>query len=237
MEEVREWLRQSEYDLDTAQAMLDSRRYIYAVFMCHLAVEKALKAIVLKRTGKHPPRTHNLVYLLELAGTSLNNEQVDFVGQLGAAGVATRLSGGIEQGNQGLSAKRSPGAYGESEGHCGMPERASQVTAAVSEFLAALRRQGINIDAAYVFGSHARGDARPDSDIDLILVSSAFTDMPAWKRWEVLGKALVEVMKPIDPLAYSLEEFNAKKNAEASFLGYLMQQPEVVQFQAPAQSP
>ena len=62
MNEVLEWLSQSEYDLDTAQAMLDSGRYIYAVFMCHLAVEKALKALVVKRTENAPPRTHNLKF-------------------------------------------------------------------------------------------------------------------------------------------------------------------------------
>lgn len=67
MDEVLEWLSQSQYDLDTAQAMLDSRRYMYAVFMCHLAVEKALKALVVKRTGDTPPRTHNLVQLITLA--------------------------------------------------------------------------------------------------------------------------------------------------------------------------
>ena len=90
MEEVLEWLRQSEYDLDTAQDMLSSGRYIYAVFMCHLAVEKALKALVVKRTGNAPPKVHNLVYLMELASPDLKAEQVRFLSRLGFAGVATR---------------------------------------------------------------------------------------------------------------------------------------------------
>jgi HEPN domain-containing protein len=78
MDEARERLSQSEYDLETAQAMLDSRRYIYAVFMCHMTVEKALKALVVKRTGDAPPRTHNLVQLVGLASL------------LSSAGVSTR---------------------------------------------------------------------------------------------------------------------------------------------------
>ena len=35
-----EWLKQSEYDMGIAKAMLKTGRYIYAVFMCHLAIEK-----------------------------------------------------------------------------------------------------------------------------------------------------------------------------------------------------
>ena len=41
---VKEWLCQAEYDLETAKSLYRSRRYIYTVFMCHLAIEKALKA-------------------------------------------------------------------------------------------------------------------------------------------------------------------------------------------------
>lgn len=31
--------------MKTAEAMFNSKRYLYAVFMCHLAIEKALKGI------------------------------------------------------------------------------------------------------------------------------------------------------------------------------------------------
>lgn len=90
MDEVLEWLTQSEYDLGTAQAMLESGRYIYAVFMCHLAVEKALKALVVRRTGDAPPRTHNLVQLVALAEPDLTDDEISFLTRLGAAGVTTR---------------------------------------------------------------------------------------------------------------------------------------------------
>jgi len=84
----------------------------------------------------------------------------------------------------------------------------------------------------YLFGSRARGDARPDSDIDLIIVSSAFSGMPPWKRWEVLGDALSEVFEPIEVRAYSPEEFDSR----ASFLGHILKQTEVVAFQPEAET-
>ncbi|WP_422393072.1 nucleotidyltransferase domain-containing protein [Neomoorella humiferrea] len=40
----------------------------------------------------------------------------------------------------------------------------------------------IPIQKVYLFGSQAKGIARIDSDIDLIIVSPAFSGMPLWER-------------------------------------------------------
>ena len=104
-----------------------------------------------------------------------------------------------------------------------MPEEPGYVTT-VNAYLAALERHGVKPKRAYLFGSRAKGNARPDSDIDLIVVSPAFTGMPQWKRWEVLGDALSEVFEPIDVLAYSPEEFDARKDRKASFLGQILKE-------------
>ena len=117
-----------------------------------------------------------------------------------------------------------------------MPEETGQLTVVINAYLAALRRHGIPTDRVYLFGSRARGDARPDSDIDLIIVSSAFSGMPSWKRWEVLGDALSEVFEPIEVRAYSPEEFDSRKGRRASFLGHILKQPEVVVFQPEAEA-
>jgi HEPN domain-containing protein len=61
---TEEWLRQSDYDFETAEAMYKSGRYIYAVFMCHLALEKALKGLLHERLREIPPKSHSLVLLL-----------------------------------------------------------------------------------------------------------------------------------------------------------------------------
>lgn len=88
--ETAEWLTQAEYDLDTADSLYQAGRYIYTIFMCHLAVEKTLKALVVERTGKVPPKTHNLIQLIKLGQPSLNDEQTRFVTRLSLAGIVTR---------------------------------------------------------------------------------------------------------------------------------------------------
>ena len=61
------WIELSEYDIDTAVAMLETKRFLYVGFMCHQAVEKALKAVMVSKNKELPPKIHNLIRLAENA--------------------------------------------------------------------------------------------------------------------------------------------------------------------------
>jgi HEPN domain-containing protein len=41
-EKVNYWVEISDYDIETAKAMLQSKRYLYVGFMCHQAREKII---------------------------------------------------------------------------------------------------------------------------------------------------------------------------------------------------
>ena len=56
-----EWFRQAQYDLGTAESLVSSGRYPPAVFFCHLALEKALKALCAEKFNGETDKTHNLV--------------------------------------------------------------------------------------------------------------------------------------------------------------------------------
>jgi HEPN domain-containing protein len=60
---IEYWIEGSDYDLKTAEVMLSGKRYLYVGFMCHLSVEKVLKAVFVSMTGETPPYTHNLADL------------------------------------------------------------------------------------------------------------------------------------------------------------------------------
>lgn len=64
------WWDLAEYDLETAKAMLETKRYVYVGFMCHQAAEKALKALYHGIYQSEPPRTHNLSALAQRVGIS-----------------------------------------------------------------------------------------------------------------------------------------------------------------------
>ena len=38
------WIEIADYDIETAKAMLVSKRFLYVGFMCHQAIEKTIKA-------------------------------------------------------------------------------------------------------------------------------------------------------------------------------------------------
>ncbi|AMV72831.1 HEPN domain-containing protein [Desulfuromonas carbonis] len=87
---TEEWLRQSDYDLETAEIMYQSGRQIYAVFMCHLAIEKALKGLLYDRLREIPPKSHSLVLLM----TKLEERPPEYLGKvivkLSEASIPTR---------------------------------------------------------------------------------------------------------------------------------------------------
>ncbi len=87
---TKEWLKQSAYDMDTAVYMHEGGRHIYAVFMCHLAVEKALKGLYYEKRRDIPPKSHNLIYLLNEIGIKPPTEQGKFIVKLNEASVPTR---------------------------------------------------------------------------------------------------------------------------------------------------
>ncbi|MCJ7684958.1 MAG: HEPN domain-containing protein [Desulfobacteraceae bacterium] len=80
---VDHWVERSEYDLDTAKAMLDTGRYLYVGYMCQQTVEKLLKAMIAHQNKENLP-IHNLNRLAEVAEISnlLSSEQVTFLAEL-----------------------------------------------------------------------------------------------------------------------------------------------------------
>ena len=59
------WLDVAHYDLVTAKAMLEKKRFLYVGFLCHQVVEKSLKAYFWHNQKEEPPYTHNLLILSE----------------------------------------------------------------------------------------------------------------------------------------------------------------------------
>lgn len=95
--EVKNWLDSALYDLETAQHMFNTGRYVYTVFMCHLALEKALKAKVEEITYKTPPKVHDLEYLIGLAGLSPDKDTEEFLVEISSLSVVTRYPGDFQK--------------------------------------------------------------------------------------------------------------------------------------------
>lgn len=77
LSKVAEYFKFSaERDWKTAQALFTSvKRYDACLFFCHIVLEKSLKFLVIKASGKLPPYSHDLVRLAILAGLKLTEKQ------------------------------------------------------------------------------------------------------------------------------------------------------------------
>ena len=81
IDKVAYWLDIADYDLDTAEAMYQTGRWLYVAFMCHQAIEKTLKAYWCGTQTSDPPFTHSHMRLAEGCGLYelMNDDQRDFL--------------------------------------------------------------------------------------------------------------------------------------------------------------
>lgn len=148
-EKVRYWLELADYDFETAQAMLDTRRYLYVGFMCHQTIEKALKAVIAEQ-GHFPPKVHNLALLSDKAGMTLKltDEQVRFIAELNPLNIESRYP-----------------TYKEKD---------KRVYEIGKRFSASVR-ENINPQKIILYGSYSRNEQTEDSDIDIAVIYDGFS--------------------------------------------------------------
>lgn len=60
---IKYWIELSDYDIETAVAMFQSKRYLYVGFMCHQTIEKIFKAYFTKIKSETAPFSHSLSYI------------------------------------------------------------------------------------------------------------------------------------------------------------------------------
>ena len=81
IDKIQYWVELSDYDLETASAMLISKRYLYVGFMCHLATEKIFKAYYHAKFSDTAPYTHSLAYLAKKSSLTefLDDKQLELI--------------------------------------------------------------------------------------------------------------------------------------------------------------
>ncbi len=72
---INHWIASSDEDFETMIILFESKKYVWALFVGHLMVEKLLKALFIKENGHHPPLIHNLLRLAEKDNLSLSKDQ------------------------------------------------------------------------------------------------------------------------------------------------------------------
>ncbi|HEY7294445.1 MAG TPA: nucleotidyltransferase domain-containing protein [Dehalococcoidia bacterium] len=82
-------------------------------------------------------------------------------------------------------------------------------------------------DRIYLFGSRARGDARPDSDWDLMVILPESAE-PKIRRAQRAHLALAGVRLPVDILVWTRKEFDWQAQASASLPATILREGRVL---------
>ena len=77
----------------------------------------------------------------------------------------------------------------------------------IREFGKALEAEQIKPQKIILFGSCNTQTQRPDSDIDLVVISEDFAGKGYWERIDILAAAICRVFEPIEAVAMTPEEW------------------------------
>ncbi len=89
---IQHWRKGAEEALLFAEETILKGKIDFGLFFAHLALEKILKAHVVKTTQAIPPYIHNLVRLAEIGAISLSADQKYFLGVMNEFNISGRYS-------------------------------------------------------------------------------------------------------------------------------------------------
>jgi HEPN domain-containing protein len=76
--QIEYWLNSAEDDIETSDILISKDKILQGLFFCHLSIEKAVKAHVVRCTENVPPKVHNLSFLIEKTDLVLSESQLLF---------------------------------------------------------------------------------------------------------------------------------------------------------------
>lgn len=84
------WTAEAIESLQVANHLFEKEDYSYALFFGHLAIEKIIKAIFVKKMNDNVPRSHNLLRLAKAAGIETDEQQTRNLIRITAFNLETR---------------------------------------------------------------------------------------------------------------------------------------------------
>lgn len=77
--QIAYWSNGSQSDIEAAHILVSGAKPQQGLYLAHLALEKALKAHVVRTTHKHPPKIHSLLVLSRHAELRLSPKDEEFL--------------------------------------------------------------------------------------------------------------------------------------------------------------
>jgi len=82
----------------------------------------------------------------------------------------------------------------------------------INGYINLLKEEGVDISRVILFGSYAKGTAKPESDIDIAIISSQFGKNNL-KEMMFLRRIALKIDSHIEPLPFSPNDINDRYSA------------------------
>jgi len=86
------WKKSGELDKKTSEDLFRSKNYVGCLFFVHLYLEKTLKGLVQRVTGKTPPFTHDLLVLGKIANLNITKMQEEHLSVINTFNIKARCA-------------------------------------------------------------------------------------------------------------------------------------------------
>ncbi|MDR3625395.1 MAG: HEPN domain-containing protein [Ignavibacteriaceae bacterium] len=87
---IKYWVDSSESDYRTMHNLYQSKDYMWALFLGHLAIEKLLKGLAIQNNVQNIPKLHDLNKLSKIAGLDIEESLKDTLDKITLFNIETR---------------------------------------------------------------------------------------------------------------------------------------------------
>ncbi len=87
---VKYWLDSAEHDFEVVESLFQNGKYDWCLFISHLVLEKLLKGCYVKYKNDFPPRTHDLVKLVDIVSIEMDDETLEFLDKVNTFNISAR---------------------------------------------------------------------------------------------------------------------------------------------------
>ena len=91
--QITYWRTGAQDDWESAQILIEKGKIRLGLFVVHLAIEKAMKALVCRHTNELAPKEHNLLALADMANLSLSKDYRETLGVINTFNIEGRYPG------------------------------------------------------------------------------------------------------------------------------------------------
>lgn len=92
-----------------------------------------------------------------------------------------------------------------------MAKKLPDLKAVINAYIKTLESMGVHVEKVILYGSQATGHARPDSDIDIVIISKDLARFNFPERLGFLSRATLKIHGPLEVIGYTPDEVRGKE--------------------------